>query len=107
MYGNNIATGTVEGTGADIVIQCGFQPRAVTLLNIDGLARLEWTETMGAGYGFKTADTGAGVTDLSLLSSLGVTAYAGSEAANSEGFTIGADTDVNVSAETIEYIAYR
>lgn len=41
------------------------------------------------------------------ISSNGITKYAGTVAGDSEGFTIGADDDVNVSGETIAYVAYR
>lgn len=103
MHGNEIAIGTVEGTGSAINIQCGFQPKAVLLFNIDGLAKLEWTENMGAGKGLKTVTAGT----VSFIASNGITKYAGTAAGDKEGFTIGADTDVNVSAETIEYVAIR
>lgn len=103
MHGNNIATGTVEGTGSAINVECGFQPRAVKVINIDGDAILDWTEDMGADAGYKTVAAGTNA----LVSSGGITKYAGSAAANSEGFTIGTDADVNASAETLVYIAYR
>jgi len=37
----------------------------------------------------------------------GISQYVGTEAGYSDGFTIGADTDVNVSGETLLYKAYR
>lgn len=115
MYGNEVAVGTVEGTGAAINIQCGFQPRYVKVFNYDDAGSLfptiEWWEGMAAASGLKTksiVDSGAtGLKSSEKITSLGISQYAGSEAANSEGFTIGADTDVNVSAETMFYIAIR
>jgi len=107
MQGNYVAKGTVEGTGAAINISCGFVPRVVRVLNIDGICTMDWTDDMGDAYGLKTADSGIGTTDISLVTSLGISAYAGSEAANSAGFTIGADTDLNVSAETLIWVAHR
>jgi hypothetical protein len=37
----------------------------------------------------------------------GISLYEGSVASESVGFTIGADTDINVDGETIKYIVYR
>jgi hypothetical protein len=97
-------TGTVEGTGSAINVQIGFQPKSVTLFNIDGGPdKLEWTENMGAGKGWKTIAVGT----MTFISSNGVTQYAGTVAGDSEGFTIGADADINVNAETICYKASR
>ncbi len=42
-----------------------------------------------------------------LITANGITQYEGTSGGNSEGFTIGADSDVNVSGETIVYTAYR
>lgn len=94
--------GKVEGTGAAISVEVGFQPRRVKLFNADGLCTLEWNSEMGDGKGYKiltgidaTSDT---VSLHSFISSGGITpSYA--------GFSIGADTDINVSEETIYYEA--
>ena len=103
MNENDVAKGTVEGTGASINISCGFVPRVVKVINIDGDAIMDWTDDMGDGLGYKTLGAGTGA----LMATLGISAYAGSAAGNSPGFTIGADTDVNVSAETLIWIAHR
>ena len=100
---NRLKTGTVEGTGAEIEIECGFKPNYVKLLNIDGVAILEWTPDVGAGKGLKIADSGTGATDISLISTLGITVSASTD--DFRGFKIGADTDVNVDSQTICWIA--
>lgn len=97
-----IKRGTVEGTGSAIIIQVGFQPNIVFLVNIDGDAKLDWTSDMGAGKGYKILTTSGAH---ALIATGGITAYAGTAGGNKEGFTIGADTDVNVSSETITWIA--
>lgn len=97
-----MATGTVEGTGSAINVSCGFSPTHVTLLNIDGDARLDWTSAMDDDDGFKTV---AGGTTAQVTSG-GITPYAGSSASASDGFTIGTDSDVNASAETIIWTAW-
>ena len=175
---NNMATGTVEGTGSAININCGFKPTAVKVINADGKAILDWTTEMGAAYGVKTVDSGTGTTDISLITSGGITqleaapgpvsltgtgsvtagdtTLTGSGSAfttqlqkgdivnvngqtrkvqditsdtvlnvdlpfdttvsgktmknmsgTTQGFTIGADSDVNASAETIYWMAFR
>ncbi len=104
MHGNNIASGKVAGTGAALNVSIGFKPRVVRLMNVaaGGVVSIDWNSDMGAGTGFKRAQNG----DASQLAANGVTQYAGDET-HTEGFTIGADADMNVAAEDIHYIAYR
>ena len=102
MFKGHVATGTVEGTGSAINIQCGFTPAHVRVLNVDGLATLEYTKDMADGAGLKEVTAGT----KSLIGSNGITPYAGTNGGDSAGFTIGADADVNVSAETIYWVAY-
>lgn len=100
----NCKTGTVEGTtGVAISITVGFKPDAVLLMNVDdahGGTDLWWTTNMGAGYGRKIVTSTTNTTDLSLISSNGVTA-------TDNGFTIGTDGQVNIDSETIFWIAWR
>lgn len=105
MY-EHIKQGTVEGTGAALQINVGFKPSWVKILNIDGLASLEWVASMADASGVKVITAGT----MSLITSNGITPLqtdqVGSTAGKS-GFTLGADTDVNVSGETIHWIAGR
>lgn len=90
--------GAVRGTGAAInVDQCGFRPTYVKLFNTSGTVTLEWTASMASAAGFKSLNHDTA--QHAVLTSLGVTPYA-------TGFTIGADTDVNVSGEDIHWIAF-
>lgn len=102
MFKGHVARGTVEGTGAALNIQCGFTPAHVRVLNVDGLATMEWTSDFADGTALKTVTAGT----MSLAGSNGITPYAGTAGGDSAGFTIGADADVNVSAETINWVAY-
>jgi len=95
-----IKTGTVEGTGSTINMDIGFIPQKVQLINIDGDAILEWTEDIGADKGYKILGTGLN----ELVASLGITVSSSTD--TFIGFKIGADTDVNVTAETIVYTAW-
>lgn len=108
-------TGEVEGTGSAINISIGFQPKKVVLYNIDDAGALDpvlvWVDGMGADKGFKylsIADNGT-TTNKShdYISSGGVTQYAGAVGGAEEGFTIGTDSDMNASGETIVYEASR
>ena len=105
--------GTVEGTGSAINIELGFVPSRVTLYNIDdagGLApKMEWISGMADGSAFKylsIADDGT-TTNKShaLVTSNGVTPYGGAAGSAAKGFTIGADSDMNASGETILWLA--
>lgn len=102
MKGHTPYTTTVEGTGSAINVQCGFSPSYVQVINIDGDAMLYWTKDMTDDEGYKVIAAGTGAQ----IASGGITPYAGTAGANSAGFTIGTDTDVNVSAETLMIVAF-
>lgn len=102
MSKGQITTGTVEGTGSAINISCGFTPKAVRIDNIDGDAILMWNDQMPDDSGMKTIAAGT----TAHITSDGVTPYDGSSASAAKGFTIGADSDINVSAETLCWTAW-
>lgn len=114
MSDKQFATGTVEGTGSAINVSVGFLPRYVKVFNIDdagGLApTMEWFEGMTAAHGLKSlsiVDNGTTTAkSTEHVTSGGISQYTGATTA-SFGFTIGADTDINASAETIVYLAVR
>ena len=102
-------TGSVEGTGSAIDVLLGFTPVIIRLWNIDDAgatdARMEWVNGMAAAAAFKDmsiVDSGT-TADRSheLVTSNGITILAAVAGITESGFTIGADSDINVSAETI------
>lgn len=99
----NFATGTLDGTGAAINIEIGWIPDHVVVQNIEAadFARLEWYTGMTAAHAIKTVTS-----TKSKITSLGISAYAGTTTAQ-QGFTIGADTDVNVVDEALTWMAFR
>lgn len=110
---NNCAVGSVTATGAAINVSVGFQPRYVKVANTAKNVVVEYIHGIGAGKGIKDQDkavaeggTASYTVGPQLISSNGITQYAGSST-TSEGFTIGADTDLNVSGDTLYYIAHR
>ncbi len=104
---NEFQKGTVEGTGSPINIELGWLPDRVKIYNIDSAAieTLEWVNGMGAATGFKFLGTSS--TTRAKLTTLGISEYAGVLGVTGKGFTIGADTDLNVSAQTILWVAER
>ncbi len=99
-----IITDSVEGTGSAINISLGFVPSYVKCFNYDDAGSaaptMEWWSGMTDGHGLKnTTDTQAKVT------SGGISEYDGADASAAKGFTIGADSDLNASGETIMYMA--
>lgn len=103
---NDMYTAKIAGTGAAITVKPGFSPRYVRIINTEGLCTLEWTKDLTDGYGYKiltginaTADT---VSLQSLISTGGITPDG-----DGLSFSIGADTDVNVSGEDLLVIAFR
>ncbi len=101
MHKGHFKVGTVEGTGSLITMQLGFTPQWIRINNIDDNNSLEWTKDMPDDSGMKTVTDGT----ISKITSDGITPYAGTTGANSLGFTIGTDSDVNVNGQTLEYIA--
>lgn len=88
--------GSVVGTGADLDVRTvGFRPKEVQYYNVDGLATGLWTETLADGLALKAITAGT----ISMTSAGdGVTPL-------SDGFTLGADSDLNVSTEVIHFVA--
>lgn len=88
-------SGSFVGSGsAQDVHVVGFRPKHVKLVNVDGLATLEWFDTMPDDAGLKAVTAGT----LSYLTSNGITPLA-------DGFTLGADADMNVSGEVVHFVA--
>ena len=96
---NYIYTKTLNGTGAAIAItDVGFKPSYVKVINVasGGLCTLEHVNTMAAASGFKGITAGT----KTFITSNGITL-------RDNGFTIGADADVNVNGEALHVIAFR
>lgn len=93
---NHIAIGSYidTGTAAAIAITCGFKPRNVRVVNQTSGDMIEWFEGMTAAHGIKTVAAGT----RTAVTSNGITVAEG-------GFTIGLDTDINVTSEQLRWIA--
>lgn len=96
--GVQILSGSFIGTGsAKEVRTVGFRPRSVKLWNVSGNCQAVWFEGMADASMQKTVDSGSGTTDISLVASAnGITPL-------SNGFSLGADTDLNVATEIVYY----
>lgn len=93
----NVATGRYLDTGtvAAYPITLGFRPSYVKVQNNTSGDYMEWYDGMADASATKcTGATGA----MSLITSNGITVSA-------NGFTIGLDTDVNVTSEQISWLA--
>lgn len=102
MHKGHFVTGSVAGTGAAINVSLGFVPQYVRAINAGaGLAEYEWFNGMTNGHALKRVTAGT----LSAITSNGITPYDGTAGGDSAGFTIGADANVNISGQTIHYIA--
>ncbi len=99
---NDRVVGTVAGTGASLNVPVGFVPRKVEVYNETKSTCVVWVKGMTSGKGF--LHTGAAY--MSVLASAGISEYDGSSS-YAPGFTIGADGSVNISADTLVYVAYR
>ncbi len=93
----NFRVGSIVGTGSALTVaseMVGFRPKYVKVSNRTSRDCFEWFADMPddsaikmVAAGTRTAPTSNGITP------------------TASGFTIGADTDVNVSGETIDYLA--
>lgn len=75
-----IATGSYTddaATPAAPELTLGFTPKYVKMINETTLVIQEWFGGMGDADAFQTADTGAGTTDLSKLTTGGITVSGG------------------------------
>lgn len=89
--------GTVVGTGSAINIRTvGFRPQVVEVYNVTDLCHAKWTKTMADASAFKTITAGT----ITFITSDGITPL-------SNGFTLGADADLNAAAEVVHWIAYE
>jgi hypothetical protein len=97
----------ITGTGAAIDVKCGFVPAKVEIYNITSTTKetLEWVRGMPAASGIKTV---AGTVARTFITSNGISPLNATDGSTGEqGFRIGADADINVSAEKLLVIAYR
>ena len=101
-----VGTFDVAGTPAAQNVQLGFQPSAVIITNAeDGDVVVFWSDTSQTYF-----DAGLGIVldaNIAGISSDGVTAYAGSSATYSEGFTVGVDGSIGEANKTYVYAAWR
>lgn len=97
---NHCATGTVTGTGSAITVICNFKPKVVELNNTSGNCIGKWNDLMPDAALHKIVDSGGGTTDISYVTSAGITPLF-------NGFQIGTDTDLNVNTEVIFWNAYK
>lgn len=93
---SNVAVGRYldTGTAAAFTITTGFKPRYVRVENLTDRNGYEWFEGMADAAALKTVAAGT----KTLLTTLGITVSA-------NGFTVGLDTDVNVSSKQLSWIA--
>ena len=97
-----MAHGTLVGTGAAINVGLGFTPNVVIIINETDPGLAFYTSDMADAEALKLTDAQA----LTFPTSNGISAYSGSEASASVGFTLGADSDLNGSSDVIHYVAF-
>lgn len=92
----NIAVGSYidTGTAAAFTITTGFKPRYVRVENETSRDGYEWFEGMAAAEAIKHVAAGT----RTIITTLGITVSA-------SGFTVGLDTDVNVTSEQLSWLA--
>ncbi len=95
----NVVTGSFVGTGADLTIKTlPSKVKSIWLTNAASADSMFYQSSMADDSAFKRVAAGTN----SLVTSNGVTPY---RAADGAGFSLGADTDMNVSGELVHYTA--
>ena len=90
-----VVRGSFVGTGSALNVRTvGFRPRSVKVVNIDSDDEGYWQEGFADGAVYKRLKAGGG----EYLGSDGITPL-------SDGFTFGADSDLNVDGEIVHYEA--
>ena len=95
----NVAVGSYldTGTAAAFDINCGFKPRYVKVMNEDGDCYGEWFEGMANSEMMKMiGDTSPAV--LAKMTTHGIIPL-------DNGFTVGLDTDLNVTSQQLSWLA--
>ena len=91
-------TGAFRGTGSDKDIDTvSFRPRVVQLINIDSADQGKWQQGMDDGSVLKTLAAGASSV---VTGGNGVTPRA-------QGFRLGADADLNVAGEEVQFTCWE
>lgn len=82
------------GTAAAFTITTGFKPLWVRVMNVSSGDMYEWYHGMAAASAFKRVAAGTAT----IPTTLGITQA-------SYGFTVGLDTDINVTSEQLSWMA--
>jgi hypothetical protein len=93
-----VATGRYLDTGTVAAYDfttLGFTPKYVRVSNVTSRDMLEWFEGMADASAVKTVAAGT----RTLITTLGITPI------TNKGFTLGLDTDVNVTSEQVSWLA--
>jgi hypothetical protein len=90
-------SGAFTGDGsARQVRTLAFRPRRVVLHNVGGLVSAEWNETMADASMVKRVTDGT----MTFPTTNGITPL-------SNGFTVGADADLNAAGELVHWVAFE
>lgn len=98
--GDNYSTGEVVGTGSAFDVRAGFKPRSVKIHNRTRNAKGDWTAVMPDASAQLIVDSGAGTTDISFITSNGITPVF-------NGFTLGSNANLNTASDVIYWEAWK
>lgn len=99
-----ITTGTYTGTGSAVNVEFGFEPAYVRCFNeTDGDIMWEWFSGMTNGHALQVTNHAA--TQVSKITSNGISAYAGAAGSAAKGITFG--SALSESGKTFRYVAFR
>jgi hypothetical protein len=95
-----LVTGTARGTGDVVTVNTvGFKPKRVELKNLEGKCLAIWQDTMPQDSAQKILTSDTNKTDISFVDSDAIST-------TTSGFSIGADTDINVDGQIIHWCAW-
>ncbi len=99
-HGPYVSTGEEVGTGAAMLIQLDYKPIRIEINNRTRNVIGAWTAAMPDASAQLLVDSGAGTSDVSFITTNGITP-------GSNGFTLGSNASLNTASDVIYWTAYR
>jgi hypothetical protein len=97
---SNLHVGSFIGTGASLTIKSlPNKVKCIELYNVTSGDALYWQSSMADAAGVKQVAAGT----RTFITANGITPYGG---ADGQGFTLGADADLNVAGEVVHFRAF-
>ena len=93
-----VLSGEEVGTSSAVNVRCNFKPSVIQVNNVTSKSVYWWQPSHGEAGATKIVDSGVGTTDISTVTSNGITVSDG-------GFILG--TGVQTTSDVVYWVAWR